>query len=231
MYITPRKWEKRIGWGLLLLGVLLPPLAVPGGIVALGIWYLVLALATGFVFRSFLAQSLQVLIEGIVPFLWKGFLAYVAAQVTVVLLNDLFFFLEIDCFGFGPSGPILHSRYEAAMALLLAENPGAMSLMLIVLIPFVWETLIRGLLFNRVYHKSPTLAFLVSTALLALLHSLPYMQGSLWPDLVLFVQYIPAGLLLGWLYCSTETVFAPMLIHMVIKLDLVCFLFDHYSIP
>lgn len=230
LYITPEKWEKRMGWALFIPAMVVVPMAIPGGIIALGLYFLAMALATGFVFRRFLVESARSVHYSPVPFLWKTVVVYIFAQVSVVLINDLFFFFGIGSFGFGASGPVYCSAYDRAMALLLEEKGPAMGIMIAILIPFVWEVLLRGLFFNTLYHKSPTLAFVATALIFTLLHSLPYLQGNLWDDVLLVLQYLPASFLLSWAYTSTESLFSPMLIHMAMKIGLVSFLFDYFAI-
>ena len=38
------------------------------------------------------------------------------------------------------------------------------------------------------------------------------------PLLLCFVQYLPAGLCLGWAYARADSIFAPTLMHMIINL-------------
>ena len=221
LYITPNKWEKRMGWLLFVPAMVVLPLAVPGGILPLGIYFLAMALLTGFLFRSFLLESARVVRDDPLPFLWKSFLFYLISQVAVVLINDLFFFFSAVTFDFGSSGPVYYSAYDRAMLRLLEENGSAMAIMLAFLVPFVWEVLLRGLFFNTLYHKSPTLAYLATALIFTALHSLLYFQGDLWNDILLVLQYLPAGFLLSWAYASTESIFSPMAIHMAMKIGLV----------
>ena len=86
------------------------------------------------------------------------------------------------------------------------------------LAPPVEECLFRGLLFSTIHQKSRFLAFAVSALAFALVHVSGYLSyyGAL-GSLLLLLQYLPAGLALGWAYEKADTILAPMVIHMVIN--------------
>lgn len=89
-------------------------------------------------------------------------------------------------------------------------------LILVLLVPLTEETLYRGLLFQ--FSRSKGAALLVSTAIFAFIHVAGYL-GS-YPPIQLFVcflQYIPAGLCLGYAFIRSGSILTPMLMHMVIN--------------
>lgn len=90
---------------------------------------------------------------------------------------------------------------------------------LVLLVPVVEETLHRGLVFRLLYERSKVLGYLLSAAIFASIHVLSYL-GSYSPGLLMlcFVQYLPAGLCLAWVYVKADNIFAPILLHMIINL-------------
>lgn len=97
-------------------------------------------------------------------------------------------------------------------------------LLLVLIIPVTQEILLRGLFFNIFSQKHPWLAILITSVVFPLLHTLPYMGGcSTWQVILLFLQYVPAGFLLNIAYMVTESVYAPMAIHVALKAYLFIF--------
>ena len=86
------------------------------------------------------------------------------------------------------------------------------------LVPIAEEALHRGLVFGALYPKNHVIAYILSAAVFAAVHIMGYI-GSYEPlHLALaFVQYIPAGLILAWAYRKSGSIFASVLIHMVIN--------------
>ena len=82
--------------------------------------------------------------------------------------------------------------------------------------------MIYGLTFFTI---SPNgLRILITSVVFPLLHTLPYMGGcSTWQVILLFLQYVPAGFLLNIAYMVTESVYAPMAIHVALKAYLFIF--------
>ena len=59
---------------------------------------------------------------------------------------------------------------------------------------------------------------MISAAVFAAVHVVGYLGSAQELTLVLaFIQYLPAGLVLGWAYEKSGTIFAPMMIHTVIN--------------
>lgn len=100
---------------------------------------------------------------------------------------------------------------------LSAANPG-MYFCLVFLVPIAEEALYRGLLFDLLYPRSRALALAVSTAVFCLIHVMGYM-GSYPPvQLALcLLQYVPAGLCLGYAYVRSGSILTPILMHMTVN--------------
>lgn len=109
----------------------------------------------------------------------------------------------------------VNDRFIATM---VAEEYPLMFIGTVLLVPLTEETLYRGLLFGCLYRKSKLLGYSLSTILFCAIHVMGY-AGSYPADVLFacFLQYIPAGLCLGWAYARAETVFAPILIHALVN--------------
>lgn len=224
LFITPQTKEKRIGWLLMVPAIVLPLLLPSDNLVLKGCYYLALVLATVFTFRPFLTESFQALQGNVVSFLWKSALMFVLAELATVLMNDIFLLLQLGGFAWGQNGPFFLSNYDMYWLRLLPQSHVVGILLLVLIIPVTQEILLRGLFFNTIYQRFPSLAIFLTTLAFALIHTLPYMGGCSADQIfVLFMQYVPTGLLLCFAYCMTESVFSPIVIHIAIKAYLIYF--------
>ena len=86
------------------------------------------------------------------------------------------------------------------------------------LVPPVEEFLFRGLVFGRIFPRSPFAAYGVSALVFAAIHVIAYV-GIYDPGLLALslLQYIPAGICLAWAYRKTDSIWAPILMHITIN--------------
>ena len=103
---------------------------------------------------------------------------------------------------------------DSAILDLLEQNFPLMAVGTVLLVPVTEELLYRGLIFGNLLNKSKPLAYILSAALFAAIHVLPYI-GQQKPGMLLCcaLQYLPAGISLGWAYHKSGSIFAPILIH------------------
>mgnify|MGYP004535639963 CR=1 FL=1 len=165
-------------------------------------------LAMLLIFHRFLGKSLAAIKKrfwGFVQAVILGWVLYQAATSLVMLL----------CRFIMPELQNLNNAYFADQA---RENYTVTAIATVFLAPPVEECLFRGLLFRTIHQKSRFLAFAISALAFALVHITSYLSyyGPLGSALLL-LQYLPAGLALGWAYEKADTIFAPMVIHMVIN--------------
>lgn len=107
---------------------------------------------------------------------------------------------------------------DSFVAHMAQEHTLLISLCTIFLVPVVEETLHRGLVFQQLQRKNRLLAYCVSAAVFAGIHIMGYVGRFDWLTLLLcFVQYLPAGIALAWAYEKSDTVFAPILMHITIN--------------
>lgn len=99
------------------------------------------------------------------------------------------------------------------------NNLVLMSIGTVILVPPVEEVFYRGLIFQGLFHRSKLAAYLVSTMIFSAIHVVGYIGFHDPLTLLLcFLQYIPAGLSLGWAYARADSIMAPILIHITVNL-------------
>ena len=172
------------------------------------VYYLTNFIAMLVIFHDFLSRSLSqafqhpiVLCEAVI----LGFVAY----YVCFFVTDYVVSLLVPAF----------SNYndEAIMEM----NRGNSFLMLIgtvILVPPMEECLFRGVIFRNLYKKNRLAAYLISMVAFACIHILGYIGLYSPLELVLAVlQYLPAGLCLGWSYIRGDTILTPILIHAAVN--------------
>ncbi len=88
-----------------------------------------------------------------------------------------------------------------------------------ILAPVAEECVFRGLVFRNLYKTSQVAAYLISMAAFSMIHILGYLGVYSTLHVVLaFLQYLPAGLCLGWCYVKSGTIYGPIVMHAIINL-------------
>jgi membrane protease YdiL (CAAX protease family) len=114
--------------------------------------------------------------------------------------------------------PTFSNYNDAAIAEMSRGNAFLMLVGTVILVPPVEECLFRGVIFRNLYKKSHPAAYLISMMAFACIHILGYIGLYSPLELVLaVVQYLPAGLCLGWSYIRGDTILAPILIHAAVN--------------
>ena len=191
---------------LYLVNLLLP---VPLSDAMLNVAYFVINfLFTAIVCRKFLIKSVLKAASHPFQFLKYAFLGFVLYYIGSILVSYLILYLRPDYF----------NANDANIADMSQENYPLISLCTIVLVPPVEEVLYRGLIFRRLYNHNHIAAYAVSSVVFSAIHVTGYI-GLHEPMMLLLslLQYIPAGLCLGWAYAKSDTIATPILIHMTIN--------------
>lgn len=114
--------------------------------------------------------------------------------------------------------PHFSNPNDGSIAGMVSGNFTIMALGAVLFVPTAEELIHRGLIFGSLAKKSRFLAYLISAIFFAAIHIVGYIGMFSQLDLALaFVQYLPAGLILAWAYERSGTIFAPIVIHMVIN--------------
>ena len=107
---------------------------------------------------------------------------------------------------------------DASISSMVYEYPLLWNFSAVLLVPISEELFYRGLLFQGLQAKNRLVAYAVSTVIFAGIHVLGYIGQYDWVQLTLcFIQYLPAGLTLAWAYEKSDTIIAPMLMHITIN--------------
>ncbi len=156
------------------------------------------------VFRRFLLESSRISQEEPAQLLLVCVSSFAVYQLVQHLLNLGIFSLMPEFFNVN----------DNQVGNLISQNLPLMAVSTVLLAPITEECLYRGLLFGPFLKKSKILAYCLSVPVFCAVHVLGYI-GRYEPMVLLicFVQYIPAGLCLGWAYQKSGTILAPILIH------------------
>lgn len=114
--------------------------------------------------------------------------------------------------------PEYFNANDLSISAILQENYSLVSFGVVLLVPVAEETLYRGLIFGSLYNRNPLAAYIVSVVAFAALHIVGYIGQYPFTQLLFsFLQYIPAGFSLAWAYAKTDSIWAPILMHIAIN--------------
>ena len=134
-----------------------------------------------------------------------GIVVYYAASVAV---NYLVYAIDWNFSN-------VNNEYIADMT---QEHSDLMVLFTVFFVPITEELLYRGVVFQGLHRKSRLLAYLVSVCVFAGIHVLSYVGLYDIKTLMLcFLQYLPAGIVVAWVYEHTDNIVAPILMHIAIN--------------
>ena len=164
-----------------------------------------------------------------IQMIWKPLLGALACRALCFLVHDLFMMLGFRYFVSTDWGPMLWNIRVALLEKQLPENLWFIAPCVVVLIPILDEFFFRGVILGTIYPKNTVLAVGLSVVLFTALNVLPYVNsaiGMLGSDAALYLclyafQFIPMGLALAWLYISTDSIFAPIFMHIIMNYGLI----------
>ena len=112
----------------------------------------------------------------------------------------------------------LVSFNDETILMLAQQGKAAMIICAVILAPVVEETLVRGLIFGTIRRKSRILAYAVSIVFFAVIHVWQYLLvENVKAVLLAALQYVPAGIALGWTYEKSNNIWAPIFMHMIVN--------------
>lgn len=154
------------------------------------------------IFHRFLARSFHAIrFWELVQSLILGFCLYYAGNLIVGWAMTL---LKLE---------VTNLNNETVQAL-AGQSWWLMLIGTVVVAPLVEETLVRGLIFGSIHGRSRWAAYGVTIVLFAAMHVWQYvLQYDGKALLLASVQYVPAGIALGWTYEKADTIWAPILLH------------------
>lgn len=216
--VTMTRTEKILGWIYLPLQLLVIPSVIFLVNLLIGnplsdaesnfIFFCVNFICITLIFRRFLIQSAKVAIRTPFRCLQGAFLGFILYWVLSIVIGYVIMALYPD----------FYNVNDSSIGSMVQENSTLMAFGTVLLVPITEEVLYRGLIFRGLYNHSRFAAYAVSTAVFAALHVVGYI-GMFEPLhlLLCFVQYLPAGLCLGWAYARADSIWAPILIHITIN--------------
>lgn len=160
------------------------------------------------IFHKFLWNSLKKISKRFWGFVQAVILGWILYQAATWLVSMGILWLQ-------PSLQNLNNSFFATQA---ARNFSLTIIGTVLMAPLAEECFFRGLLFQGLHRKNRILAYAVSTVCFALVHVVSYLPayGPV-NSLLILLQYMPAGIALAWAYEKADTIFAPILIHMLIN--------------
>lgn len=154
-----------------------------------------------FLIRSFRAIRLWELIQAVI----LGAALFVAGKLV---LDAVLRF----------TGQTVPAWQTDVLASLPGQNVWVTTVCCLLLTPVVEETLFRGLIFGVIRRKSRIAAYVVMILAFALAHIWRgFLDMELTAVLMTALPYLPAGIALGWTYEKSDTIWAPVLLHMAIN--------------
>ena len=171
-------------------------------------FYAVNFLVVTVLFRRFLIDNFRIVLAHpwhVLRYAGIGLLIYFAG-------NTLFSFLITALM------PDFANINDAVILQMVGENYTLMCIGTVFLVPLVEECFYRGLIFRNIFDKSPLLAYLASMVIFSMVHVVGYVTIADWQTLVLcFIQYLPAGFALAFIYRKSGSIFASILMHMAVN--------------
>lgn len=192
---------------LVIVNLILP---VPMSDTTLNIVYFVINfLCVAIIFHRYLIRSGKEAFSAPLRCFCNAFLAFIGYWLASIFVSSLIYGIYPD----------FSNANDEAIDQMVQDNFPIMALGTVLLVPITEEVLYRGLIFGKIYNRSRVLAYLVSTAAFAALHVVGYI-GMYEPKLLLLslLQYLPAGLCLGWAYARTGSIWTSISIHIAINL-------------
>lgn len=216
VYLTTR--EMVLGWCCLCVQLVVLPtvlsmlqelLLVPMNDAGLNfLSYAVNFLLVFLVFRRFLLKSLENAGKKFWQFLQAAILGFVAYWLCSWVIQWVIQKIM----------PGFYNVNDAEISQMVQSRFWLMAAGTVLLVPLTEECLYRGLIFSQIRRKNRWAAYIVSVLVFGAIHVLPYWgSGSPLMLALCFLQYLPAGIWLAWSYEKANTIFAPILIHMVIN--------------
>ena len=160
------------------------------------------------IMHRFLGKSAKVALKRPFYTLQSAFFGYALFWICTVVMSYITTYFMPD-----------FSNVNDASILEMAKDDYTLTAIgTVLLAPLAEEVMYRALIFEALHRRSPAAAFIVSTVVFSAIHVVGYI--GLYDPLTLvlcLVQYIPAGLCLGWAYTRSGTIWAPILMHMAIN--------------
>lgn len=169
------------------------------------IFFFVNFIVVAILFRKYLLGNLQIATGNPGRCLSSAFLGYAAYWLLNIFVS--LFILAVK--------PDFANVNDENINQMMADHTALLSFATVVIVPVAEEVFFRGLMFGAVYNRNKTAAYLLTSLAFAAVHVIGYVGTTDTLTLSLcLLQYIPAGLCFGWAYARSNTLWAPILMHM-----------------
>lgn len=173
------------------------------------IFFCINFLVIAVIFRHYLLENLKTGMEAPLRCLGCAALGFAAYWLLSIVVQFFILFMNPEFFN-------VNDAYIDSMA---QDNFTLIFVSTVILVPVVEECLYRGLMFGAIYNRNKLAAYLLSSIVFSMVHIIGYIGMYDWFTLSLcLLQYLPAGLCLGWAYARADSVWAPILMHITINL-------------
>ena len=216
--ISMTRLERLLGWCYMLLSVFVLPLAL-----SLINVYLPKPMSETVLNLIYFGLNFVCVVAIFHRFLWTSLKTAAANPwrcLRFAALGFALYYLSFSILDYGIRliDPKFSNVNDAAVSVLAQEYQTLMTLATVFLVPVAEETFYRGLLFQGLHSKNRVAAYVLSMALFSAIHIIGYVGLYDWGTLFLcFLQYLPAAFFLAWAYEKTDTIVAPILIHIAIN--------------
>ena len=158
------------------------------------------------IFRNFIVLNSKIAMQKPLSILGSALVCYILYLASSALISA----------GISRIDPSFYNVNDSYISSIAQQDYPLIFIGTALLVPLTEEVLYRGLIFAGLYNRSKLLAYTLSTLFFAVLHILAYI-GSYSPlQLGLcLLQYLPAGICFGWAYAKTDSIWTPVLIHMI----------------
>lgn len=165
-------------------------------------------LCTVAIFQKYLKENARTAMESPFRCLRAAALGILIYWLLSTVVQFFILFIKPDFFN-------VNDAYIDEMA---QENYGLIAFATVFLVPVAEESLYRGLMFAAFYNRNRLAAYVISTVVFSAVHIIGYIgYYDVLTLLLCFLQYLPAGLSLGWAYAHSDSVWAPILMHITIN--------------
>ena len=114
--------------------------------------------------------------------------------------------------------PNFYNVNDATIYNMATENYPMIFISTVILAPVAEELLYRGVVFGGIGKKSILLAFIVTVLGFSAMHVVGYIGNYTPPHLLLcLLQYFPPSIVLCYTYLRADTIWAPIILHMLIN--------------
>jgi len=173
------------------------------------LYFLINFLCALLIFRKFIWKTLDITGQGFFRALTAAGTAYLGYYAASSLIGTLIYAFFPDFINLN----------DASISQISQQQFALMAVGTVLLVPPVEELLFRGLIFGNIYNRNRFLAYVLSTVLFSLVHLLGYWNYYTPTQFAIaFLQYLPAGVALGWAYAKADTIVAPILLHTLVNL-------------